>query len=94
VAPPKSERVFVGGGGGTGPPGPAGPPGEGSVPTSTALTRDANGNVQTVTAEGKPTWTISRAPDGSVASLSNGTTDVAVNRDEDGNVEGTTVTEL
>jgi hypothetical protein len=46
-----------------------------------------------LTAEGKPAWTISRNPDGSVASLSNGTTDVAVNRAGDGSVSGTTVTE-
>jgi hypothetical protein len=58
------------------------------------LTRDADGNVETVTAEGQATWTISRNPDSSVAGIANGTTDVSVDRDPSGNVEGTTVTEL
>jgi hypothetical protein len=58
------------------------------------LSRDANGAVQSVTVEGEAAWVITRNEDGSVASLSNGTTDVAVDRDADGIVEGTTVTDL
>jgi hypothetical protein len=92
----KGERGSQGprgypGGGSQGPPGPPGPAGS-STPQSTSLIRDATGAVQSVTVEGQSAWVISRNPDGSVASLTNGTTDVAVDRDVDGVVEGTTVT--
>jgi hypothetical protein len=50
--------------------------------------------VETVTVEGEDTWTISRNPGGSVAGLTNGTHNVAVDRDETGAVEGVTATEL
>jgi hypothetical protein len=79
------------GGGSMGPPGPPGPPGS-STPQSTSLSRDANGAVQSVAISGGATWTISRNPDGSVSGISDGSTDVAVDRDVDGVVEGTTVT--
>jgi hypothetical protein len=50
--------------------------------------------VQGVTVEAQSAWVISRNPDGSVASLTNGTTDVAVTRAPDGSVSGTEVTDL
>jgi hypothetical protein len=56
------------------------------------LSRDENGSVASVAIAGGSTWTITRNPDGSVASLSDGSTNVAVDRDVDGVVEGTTVT--
>ena len=95
VPPPKSETVFMGGGG-RGAPGPAGPPGADggeSVPKSATLARDENGNVESVTVEGKATWTITRV-NGRIASLTDGAYDVAVDRDEDGAIEGVTSTEL
>jgi hypothetical protein len=60
-------------------------------PASTSLTRDAGGAVQSVAIAGGATWTISRNADGSVAGISDGSTDVAVDRDVDGVVTGTTV---
>jgi hypothetical protein len=57
------------------------------------LSRDANGAVQSVAVEGGATWTISRNADGSVASLSDASTTVDVDRDEAGTVTGTTVSE-
>jgi hypothetical protein len=48
--------------------------------------------VQSVAIAGGATWTISRNPDGSVAGISDGSTDVDVDRDEAGTVTGTTVT--
>jgi hypothetical protein len=97
VDPAKSERVFVGGtGGGSGPPGPVGPPGApggASVPKSVSLTRDANGRIASVTAEGDPTWVVSRNTDQSIAGLTNTVYQVDVDRDEDGRVSGTTVSE-
>jgi hypothetical protein len=56
------------------------------------LSRDANGAVQSVAISGGATWTITRNPDGSVSGISDGSTNVAVDRDVDGVVEGTTVT--
>jgi hypothetical protein len=96
VPAPKSETVIMGGGGMRGAPGPAGPPGTSHehVPRSATLTRDENGSVASVTVEGESAWTITRNPDGSVASLTNGDHNVAVDRDEDGAVEGVTATEL
>jgi hypothetical protein len=85
---------WSGGGGGRGPAGPPGPPGDSGVPQSATLTRDSNGAVQSVTVEGAESWIIDRNPDGSVAGLSNSAHDLAVDRDEDGFVEGVTVTEL
>jgi len=78
--------------GSDGPRGAPGPPGAGSEPVSSSLTRDGDGNVQSVAIAGGATWTISRNPDGSVASLTDGETDVAVDRDGGGKVSGTTVT--
>ena len=72
--------------------GPQGLPAS-TTPKSSTITRDANGNVASVTVAGKAAWVISRTPDGGVASLSNGTTDVAVDRAADGSVSGTTVSE-
>ena len=77
----------------SGPQGPAGPAGgEAGPPQSASLTRDGGGAVQTVTVGTDPTWTITRNPDGSVASLFNTNYTVAVNRDGDGAVTGVTVT--
>jgi hypothetical protein len=84
---------YPGGGGARGPAGPPGPSHE-HVPQSATLTRDGNGAVQSVTVEGESAWVISRNPDGSVASLTNGDHDVAVDRDEDDAIEGVTSTEL
>ena len=94
----KGERGSQGprgysGGGSMGPPGPPGPAGS-STPQSTSLSRDANGRVQSVAVEGQSAWVISRNPDGSVAGISDGSTDVDVDRDEAGIVTGTTVTDL
>jgi hypothetical protein len=96
---PPTRLLSIGGGGGTGPagpPGPEGPPGTSHehVPKSAVLTRDSNGSVESVTVEGQSTWTISRNPDGSVAGLTDGTHDVAVDRDPAGIVTGVTATEL
>jgi hypothetical protein len=96
LVPPPRTVVGGGGGGMRGAVGPKGDPGLDageSVPKSASLTRDPNGSVQSVTVEGEAAWVISRNPDGSVAGLTNGTHDVAVDRDEDGAVSGTTVTE-
>jgi len=62
------------------------------TPNSSTLTRDGNGAVETVTVTGGATWTISRNPNQSVASLTDGTYDVAVDRDGNGVVTGVTVT--
>jgi hypothetical protein len=61
-------------------------------PKSATLTRDVNGAVETVTVEGEATWTLSRNPNESVASLTDGTYNVAVDRDGNGIVTGVTVT--
>jgi len=45
-----------------------------------------------VTVEGEAPWTLSRNPNQSVASLTDGTYDVAVDRDGNGVVTGITVT--
>ena len=63
-----------------------------SAPQSATLTRDGNGSVETVTVVGENTWTISRNPSGSVASLTDTVYSVAVDRDGDGIVTGITVT--
>jgi hypothetical protein len=96
VPPP---RTVIGGGGGgmrgaVGPKGDPGAPGGASVPKSVSLTRDANGRIASVTAEGEPTWVVSRNPDRSIAGLTNTVYQVDVDRDEDGAVEGVTATEL
>jgi hypothetical protein len=79
--------------GGTGPQGPPGADGESPEPQSTSLTRDASGRILSAAVEGGSTWTVARNPDGSVAGLSDGATDVAVDRDGDGVVTGTSVSE-
>ena len=91
----KGDRGPMGlmGGGAQGPPGPPGPPGS-STPQSATLTRDGTGSVQSVTVEGEAAWVITRNPDGSIASIANGVSDVAVDRDESGSVSGVSVTEL
>ena len=61
-------------------------------PKSATLTRDGLGQVETVTVEGEAPWTLSRNPNQSVASLTDGTYDVAVDRDGNGVVTGITVT--
>ncbi len=98
-ADPPTRTLSIGGGGvgPQGPPGPVGPEGPAggdSVPQSATLTRDANGSVASVTVEGKAAWVIARNPDGSVAGLTDGTHDVAVDRDAGGIVTGVTATEL
>ena len=87
----RGERGRMGPGGSDGSRGAPGPPGAGSEPVSTSLTRDGNGNVQSVSIAGGATWTISRNPDGSAASITDGETDVAVDRDQGGTITGTTV---
>jgi hypothetical protein len=64
------------------------------VPQSATLTRDSNGSVETVTVEGENTWTISRNPNSSVASLTDTVYLVEVDRDGSGIVTGVTATEL
>jgi YD repeat-containing protein len=59
----------------------------------TALTRDAEDRVATVTPEGKPTATIVRDANGRVTSVTSTERTVTIDRDVDGLVEGTTVTE-
>jgi hypothetical protein len=82
------------GGGAMGPRGPQGPPGDASVPRSTTIVRDSNGRILSAAVEGGSTWTVARNADGSVASLSDSSTNVSVDRDADGVVSGTTVTDL
>jgi hypothetical protein len=60
------------------------------VPQSATLTRDGNGAVETVTVTGGATWTISRNPDTSVASLTDTVYLVTVNRDGGGIITGVT----
>jgi len=72
----------------------AGTSGHIHVPQSATLTRDVNGAVETVTVVGGATWTISRNPDTSVASLTDTVYLVAVDRDGDGIITGVTATEL
>lgn len=62
------------------------------APKSATLTRDGLGQVETVTVEGEATWVLSRNPNESVASLTDGTYNVAVDRDGEGVVTGVTVT--
>lgn len=81
----------MGPGGSQGPRGIPGPPGEAPAPVSTALTRDAEDRVATVTPDGKPTMTINRNPDGSIASIVSSERTVTIDRDAEGEVEGTTV---
>ena len=93
----RGPRGYAGAGGGegpAGPPGPAGPAGPESVPLPSTLTRDTGGAVETVTVQGKPTLTIARNADGSIASVSSSERIVSVLRDGDGAVSGTGVTEL
>jgi len=61
---------------------------------SVSLSRDAEGSIETVTPEGQATWTITRNVDGSIAGLSNGSTDVSVDRDASGSVSGVVVEEV
>ncbi|GAF72262.1 unnamed protein product, partial [marine sediment metagenome] len=70
----------------------AGTSGHTHEPKSAVLTRDGNGSVETVTVEGENTWTLSRNPNGSVASLTDTVYNVAVDRDVEGVVTGVTVT--
>ena len=66
--------------------------GHSHAPKSATLTRDISGSVETVTVEGENTWTLSRNPNGSVASLTDTVYNVAVDRDVEGVVTGVTVT--
>jgi hypothetical protein len=97
-ADPPTRTLSIGGGGGSpgpaGPPGPQGIPGAASIPRSATLTRDSNGSVETVTVEGENTWTISRNPNSSVASLTDTVYLVEVDRDGSGIVTGVTASEL
>jgi hypothetical protein len=61
-------------------------------PQSAVLTRDGNGAVETVTTVGGPTWTISRNPNQSVASLTDTVYLVTVDRDGGGIITGVTAT--
>jgi hypothetical protein len=65
-----------------------------AFPNSATLTRDSNGAVETVTVTGGPTWTISRNPNNSVASLTDTAYLVEVDRDGSGIITGVTATEL
>lgn len=62
------------------------------VPKSATLTRDGNGAVETVTVTGGATWTISRNPNQSVASLTDTVYLVTVDRDGGGIITGVTAT--
>ena len=64
------------------------------VPQSMTLTRDGNGAVETVTIVGGPTWTISRNPNQSVASLTDTVYLVTVDRDGGGILTGVTATTI
>ena len=80
--------------GSRGPAGPQGPAAD-TTPKSTTIVRDADGRIQSAAVEGGPTWTLARNEDLSVASLTDSSaTLVDVDRDVDGIVTGTTVTEL
>lgn len=63
-----------------------------SAPQSATLTRDGNGAVETVTVTGGATWTISRNPNQSVASLTDTVYLVTVDRDGGGIITGVTAT--
>lgn len=62
------------------------------APTSFTLTRDTNGDIETLSPAGANTWTISRNADRSIASLTNTTYVVTINRDGSGILTGVTVT--
>lgn len=67
------------------------------IPQSATLTRDENGAVETVTSIGidlveGDTWTISRNPNQSVASLTDTVYLVTVDRDGGGIITGVTAT--
>ena len=64
------------------------------VPQSMTLTRDGNGSVETVTIVGGATWTISRNPNQSVASLTDTVYLVTVDRDGGGILTGVTATTI
>ena len=70
----------------------AGTSGHIHVPQSATLTRDVNGGVETVTIVGGATWTISRNPNDSVASLTDTVYLVTVDRDGGGIITGVTAT--
>ena len=70
----------------------AGTSGHVHVPQSATLTRDGNGAVETVTVTGGATWTISRNPNQSVASLTDTVYLVTVDRDGGGIITGVTAT--
>ena len=72
--------------------GGAGTSGHVHVPQSATLTRDGNGAVETVTVIGGATWTISRNPNESVASLTDTVYLVTVDRDGGGIITGVTAT--
>jgi hypothetical protein len=61
-----------------------------AFPNSATLTRDGNGAVETVTVTGGSTWTISRNPNESVASLTDTVYLVEVDRDGNGVITGVT----
>lgn len=65
---------------------------EWAIPNSATLTRDGNGAVETVTVTGGATWTISRNPNQSVASLTDTVYLVTVDRDGGGIITGVTAT--
>jgi hypothetical protein len=72
--------------------GGAGTSGHIHVPQSALLTRDGNGAVETVEIVGGATWTISRNPNQSVASLTDTVYLVTVDRDGGGIITGVTAT--
>jgi hypothetical protein len=63
-------------------------------PQSFTLTHDVNEDIETVTVASDPTWTLSRNPNRSVASLTNTIHLVTINRDGSGRVTGATAVEL
>ncbi len=78
-------RGVIFGGGGTG-------GGGGGAPQSFTLTRDVNDLIATVAITGGATWTLSRNPNQSVASLTDTVSLVTLDRDVNGLLTGVTVT--
>jgi uncharacterized protein RhaS with RHS repeats len=58
------------------------------------LTRDVDGNVETVTVTGQSAWTISRDANGRITSLTDGAKDVTVLRDVEGRTSGIDVEDV
>jgi hypothetical protein len=79
----KFQWADIGAGGGGGGP---------SVPQSFTLTRDVNDFIETVAITGGATWTLSRNPNQSVASLTDTVYLVTLDRDGNGLLTGVTVT--